>query len=65
MSDRKQPNYVPLICGLARENRQRFRPGTVHEVQVAHDSWCLMLTGCGPCSCNPEVTLIDRTDKAQ
>jgi hypothetical protein len=58
MNEQKISNYVPLVCGLARDNRQRLRPGTVHEMRVSHDSWCLVFKN-GPCSCNPEVELIE------
>ena len=58
-----QPNYVAPAIEKARQNADRLRPGTVHEMRVSHDNWCLILKG-GVCSCNPEVELIDRTVSA-
>jgi len=30
--------------------------GTVTHVYIAHDSWCPLLRGVGPCCCKPEIT---------
>jgi hypothetical protein len=63
MSERKQHNYAQPVAELLERRQDHLRPGSVHQVQVAHDSWCLIFKG-GPCSCNPVVTLIDRTGSA-
>jgi hypothetical protein len=53
-----EPNYLALVIEKARQNLDRIRPGTVHEMRVSHDSWCLIFKG-GVCSCNPTVELIE------
>jgi len=48
---RRQP-YIPKFLAAAKD----AEPGTVTHVYIAHDSWCLLLAGGGPCSCKPEIT---------
>lgn len=30
-------------------------PGTVAVMTLLHDDWCALLSGSGPCDCDPEV----------
>ena len=34
-----------------------IRRGTVFHAIVAHDEWCDLIAGRGPCNCNPEVSV--------
>ena len=51
------PRYLEQIIRLQQERPILQQPG-VHHIRVAHDEWCAMLRGTGPCNCNPEVTYI-------
>jgi hypothetical protein len=31
------------------------QPGTINHFAIAHDVWCDLLKGAGPCNCSPEV----------
>jgi hypothetical protein len=59
-----------LVASLAQPTRKAWsrlkpheiheltRPGTLHELRVAHDDWCGALRG-GQCSCDPTVEVIE------
>lgn len=49
-------NYFRKVLEAAKKNPPR--PGTVNHVSVAHDDWCNLLSGKGPCNCDPEVTIL-------
>ncbi len=51
-------NYVAKIKLATDHNPPK--PGTVCHVSIAHDDWCDMLAGRGPCNCDPKVTLLGR-----
>lgn len=48
----KKPKYADDV--IAKALRTRAQPG-VYLVGVAHDDWCALLQGTGPCNCNPIV----------
>jgi len=35
----------------------QVKPGDIYEAAVAHDDWCALLSGRGPCNCDPDVTM--------
>jgi hypothetical protein len=52
------PHYLAPLNALLRQSRERLKAGSLHEVQVAHDSWCGVWTG-KVCNCSSELTLIE------
>ncbi len=60
MNTTKHHAYIHPLQKLLAEHQGQFRAGTVHEVTVAHDSWCGVFRG-QVCCCSPELTLTDRT----
>jgi hypothetical protein len=56
-------NDLPHVFDAVRRNRERLPPGTVYELRVAHDNWCLIFKG-GPCNCNPVTELLELKDHA-
>jgi hypothetical protein len=54
---RREPNYLAPALAAAHEALAagRMRPGQVYTVCIAHDDWCALLAGKGPCDCNPDV----------
>ncbi len=60
MNASRQHNYIHPLERLIAEHRGEFKSGTVHEVTVAHHSWCGVFNG-RVCCCNPTLTLTDRT----
>ncbi len=51
-----QGNYVRRLMEAAKLNPPRR--GTVCHVSIAHDDWCDLLAGRGPCNCDPEVQVL-------
>lgn len=53
----KLPKYAPDVLRAAQQAMAagRIVPGRVSVVTVAHDDWCDLLAGRGPCTCTPEV----------
>jgi hypothetical protein len=49
-------NYLPKVLEAARHNLPK--PGTVNHISIAHDDWCDLLSGNGPCNCEPEVQML-------
>jgi len=51
------PNYIPKIPVATERAIQAgiIRRGQLAHVYVAHDDWCDLLAGKGPCNCNPDV----------
>jgi hypothetical protein len=47
------PKYLPDVVQLGRA--LDLHPGEIHGILVAHDAWCQLLLGLGPCNCEPEV----------
>jgi hypothetical protein len=37
--------------------RPPIQPGTIQRVTIAHDDWCDLLNGRGPCNCDPDIGL--------
>jgi len=48
------PNYIPKVVAALRQSGLTGR-GQVAHAYVAHDDWCALLSGRGPCNCNPDV----------
>ena len=44
--------YLEKILKLNQERPILQQPG-VHHIRVAHDEWCALLRGTGPCNCDP------------
>jgi hypothetical protein len=36
----ERPKYQAAILEIILQNAKLFRPGTIREITVAHDSWC-------------------------
>ncbi len=47
-----ESNYLPALLEQAQHAPKT--PG-VYLVSIAHDDWCDLLAGSGPCNCDPEV----------
>jgi hypothetical protein len=48
-------NYLPKLI----EALQHYPVGQgVNHVSIAHDDWCNLLSGKGPCNCDPEVQIL-------
>jgi hypothetical protein len=70
MSDRKEArilyltdhdasgNYFAKLIAASLLNPPK--PGTVNHVSIAHDAWCDLLAGKGPCNCDPQVQILGR-----
>ena len=50
----RTPNYIPRVVAALRQSGLTGR-GQVAHAYVAHDEWCAMLSGRGPCNCNPDI----------
>jgi hypothetical protein len=56
VTSRHRPeNYLIKLIETLRRNP--VGPGVNH-VGIAHDDWCNLLSGKGPCNCDPEVQLL-------
>lgn len=53
-AEHQLPNYFDDVLRLG----QALGRGSVGFVTVAHDEWCSLLRGVGPCDCGPEVRLL-------
>jgi hypothetical protein len=53
----KLPRYVPKVLELLDAHKVLREPG-FHHIRIAHDDWCDLRTGRGPCNCDPDVTYI-------
>jgi hypothetical protein len=51
-------NHIPKLQEGLKSNP--VWPGSVNHVAVLHDEWCDLLTGKGPCNCNPEIEIMGR-----
>jgi hypothetical protein len=51
------PNYAPKVLAVSEQALAdgTIRPGQFYSLDVLHDDWCDLLTGKGPCNCDPEV----------
>jgi hypothetical protein len=51
------PRYAVdvLAAGLKARRDASIEPGGIYTLAVAHDDWCSLLKGTGPCDCNPVV----------
>jgi hypothetical protein len=62
-SRRKRTSSLPpnVLQQIARAQAEgKLQPGTVHMIDVRHESRCALLSGKGACNCNPEVMLPER-----
>ncbi len=46
--------YVAKMLEVAAEIGE---PGKVILLDIAHDDWCPLLAGSGPCECEPDVSV--------
>ncbi len=49
---------------LEQIEKADLKPG-LHIIEVRHDSWCALLKGNGPCTCNAEVQEPKRVPRAE
>ena len=54
--DAKNGNYFSKVIEALAKNPLKL--GAVNHASIAHDDWCNLLAGIGPCNCNPEVTML-------
>lgn len=47
-----------MICQAYAEGK--VKRGCAYIVNVAHDDWCDLLKGRGPCNCNPTIHLPEK-----
>jgi hypothetical protein len=54
---RKASGHLEAVLAASQERLAEglLQPGQLYTVAVAHDDWCDLLAGRGPCNCNPEV----------
>jgi hypothetical protein len=64
--ERRKRQALPGYAGavLARAERAmpegKLRPGNLYTITLRHDARCDLLSGAGPCNCNPEVRVPER-----
>lgn len=52
-----QDNHTRKLLAMLASGELKPTPGEFRNVHVAHDDWCALLKGIGPCNCDPDIYL--------